>query len=279
MKSIRNILLVSLLMINLNVKASGSDMVETKYVDIGIQAPNAIEIEEEMEDINSLSWVYKLGERDKSNVIDFFGRIFSCSKLNNAFTVLKGTISPREVGSCNDCLESIQTSTLKTPILTTLGQIRDLARVGNTARIVSLLENIIPEEERDNIYEPHHDTFTPEKKDSLVRYFKSRKPISDDYKRAIYSVKSIVEEESDILKACFVFDKYYREKLDFQENLEDPVNLYPCFLNDLEDLGEGEMSFEIWSSELYHQLGTLNLANKPRILELIGYAEEGLKQE
>lgn len=133
------------------------------------------------------------------------------------------------------------------------------------------------EEERNHICEPYHDTFTPEKKDSLVRYFKSRKPISG-YKQAIYSVKSIVEEESDILKACFVFYKY-REKLDFQENLEDPVNLYPCFLNDLEDVGEGEMSFEIWSSELYHQLGTLNLANKPRILELIGYAEEGLKQE
>lgn len=273
MKSIRNYFWVLLLMINLNVKASGSDMVETKYVDIGIQAPNAIEIEEEMEDINSLSWVYKLGERDKSNVIYHFREIFGYSKHNEAFRVLQETISLGIFG-----LKSIKTSTLKTPILTTLGQIRDLARVGNTARIVSLLENIIPEEERNHICEPYHDTFTPEKKDSLVRYFKSRKPISDDYKRAIYSVKSIVEEESDILKAYFVFDKYIGN-LGSKEKLEDPVNLYPCFLNDLEDVGEGEMSFEIWSSELYHQLGTLNLANKPRILELIGYAEEGLKQE
>ena len=73
--------------------------------------------------------MYKLGERDKSNVIYHFREIFGYSKHNEAFRVLQETISLGIFG-----LKSIKTSTLKTPILTTLGQIRDLARVGNTAR-------------------------------------------------------------------------------------------------------------------------------------------------
>lgn len=224
-------------------------------------------VEEEIKDSHSLAWIDKI-EEGKENVANFFNRIFIHSKGNDAFEVLRTIVD----SFYDDCIPAAQKAKVEKEALTIVTQIRDLAKVGNTSKIATLLEDIISDDSVKNYNYLSPDRFPVERKESLQRYLSLAK-------KSFHIIKE--DEDIDMIKAYMIFLNEDEKILNKQMIMDKQslVLLYDgistsVFLEALNDLGESINSYHMWLEELHYLFRTLDPANKPRIIELLNYQPE-----
>ena len=159
----------------------------------------------------------------------------------------------------------------KLRLISTLTNISNLAKVGNTKEIISLLNNIEGDfeiEEEDNNQLPN--IFKLDRKDSLISFF--RRMDNDITKKSfsyLYNIYECINNNNDIIEAS-----NYLEYLRNNDNHSIIYSLRSSILN-LEDFGSGYRAFDIWLNELNTLLSTFDIeTNKPRINELLNYVIE-----
>lgn len=228
-------------------------------------------IEEEMDDINSLSWIYKLEEENKKKIIESLSIIHFRAILENAVGIIESFFHFSVGGhtpyffDASFIFDMPDEDEIKKQAFTTFHQIIDLAKAGNTSKIASLLEIVLSEEEtlrhKEEYLKEEKIKFPSEKKEILRNFFKRRDC-------SVYNIESLVENNNFIE----AYDNFIKEKKVCTKiyvasgffNLKESIS-------NLEDLGEGSRLFFHWSCELEKLLKTLNPENKPRILELLSY--------
>ena len=158
----------------------------------------------------------------------------------------------------------------KLRLISILTNISNLAKIGNTKEIISLLNNIEGDfeiEEEDNNQLPN--LFKLDRKDSLISFF--RRMDNDITKKSFSYLYNIYEciNNNDIIEAS-----NYLEYLRNNDNHSIIYSLRSSILN-LEDFGSGYRAFDIWLNELNTLLSTFDIeTNKPRINELLNYVIE-----
>ena len=159
----------------------------------------------------------------------------------------------------------------KLRLISILTNISNLAKVGNTKEIISLLNNIEGDfeiEEEDNNQLPN--LFKLDRKDSLISFFKRMD--NDITKKSfsyLYNIYECINNNNDIIEAS-----NYLEYLRSNDNYSIIYSLRSSILN-LEDFGSGYRAFDIWLNELNTLLSTFDIeTNKPRINELLNYVIE-----
>ena len=240
---------------------------------VEVSTQTSSNIEEEMDDINSLSWIYKLEEENKEKIITNLSNIHYDAIQENSVGIIESfsrfnSYRPYRT-SYNDDLDFIfdmpNEDEIKKQAFNTFRQIIDLAKAGNTNKIASLLEIVLSEEEtlrhKEEYSKEEKIKFPSEKKEILRNFFKRRGQSFCDIKFSLEN-NNFIEAYDDFMRETRVWMETYVSS-DFFSLRES--------ISDLEDFGEGKKLFFYWSCELVKLLRTLNPENKPRILELLSY--------
>lgn len=274
MKKLKNISLVFVVMFCYNALGSSIEKVT-------ISTQVADSIEEEMNDINSLKWVFEFEDNKKERFLVFFKNIIEVATNNEMVQIinkLSGNIYNIHFSQNPNILHILDVmpdNRIKRQAFSTLGQIADWAKQGNSLRIISLLNNIVPNnfnEYDDLTYEQLETVFPIERKDIFITFI--RRMDNHAGRGNLHNIFSISKsvENNNLIEAYDIFENMTSLKyLNYGD--KKLYDLRASIMN-LEDFGAGYRSFEIWKKETYNLLSTLNLRHKPRILELLSYVGE-----
>lgn len=234
---------------------------------------------QEMEEEQFLSWIDNNDEIEENNRITLLGFLkvvldrATINESSSIIHILAGNshykeeheedTSSNRLAFLDIMPNGIQ---IKMKIFSDLNKIADLAKVGNTRGIVSLLD-ILPRE--DHIEEEHIKlprVFLPDRKDILIKFFKRMD--NDMTRNTLQHLFNVYEAVND--------DNLMRANGSLRRLVTHSSALYDIesSLLNLKDFGAGYRSFNIWLNEMDTLLDTLNLRNKPRISELLSYVTE-----
>lgn len=240
---------------------------------VEVSTQTSSNIEEEMDDINSLRWIYKLEEENKKKIIENLSSIHYHAIQEDAVGIIESFLCfssksyfPYHTELELDFLFDIpDEDEIKKQAFNTFHQIIDLAKTGNTNKIASLLEIVLSEEEtlrnKEEYSKQENIKFPSEKKEILRNFFKRRRQGFCDIGFSLEN-NNFIEAYDYFMRETTVWMKTYITSGFF--SLEQSIS-------DLEDFGEGRKLFFHWNHELEKLLRTLNPENKPRILELLSY--------
>lgn len=249
------------------------------YYNIGI---NYCYASTRTEEEQFLSWLgnndYGIEENNRRTLLDFF-RIILDRAINNKASVIihilagNSHYSNREddidINNSNRLLfldKIPDGNPVKLQIYSDLNRIANLAKVGNTREIISLLNTIeypIEDEEEHIVGLSPITLFPLDRKDSLIRFF--RRMDNDITRNTLHHLFDVYEavEDNNLREAINLFGIFM--------NKSHKLYSYSASLLNLEDFGAGYRSFDIWLNEMNRLLATLNLENKPRINILLDY--------
>lgn len=237
-----------------------------------------------------LSWINDSSEIELDNkirLLNFFKVIKIDAENNKAYSIIHGLAgnpyhNDDDKNNSSRLLSFLDTmpnnTPIKTQILSDLNRIADLAKVGNTKEIVSLIAKGIKSplkhynywiKKEQHMPTPLPSTFPIDRKDNLIRFFKRMdNDITGNSLHYLFDIYEAIANDNDIIEADNLLNN---NRNNHNGNI---YSLKSSILN-LEDFGAGYRSFDIWLNELNNLLGTFNLKdNKPRINELLGYVRE-----
>lgn len=237
---------------------------------------------ERVRDTIPLDWVYELNEEDKDGTLSLFKDIVTKSKEENAVNVIRLLSGFTNTDGDISFLDTIpDDNDLKKRAFATFNQIADLAKVGNTQEIISMLNNTISGYKgRHTHYNFFLQTHFPiERKNSLVSFLKRNEFASDIIRTTITTFAGETIDNStemeNLYGICNCFNIHFKEI--FFPTYDLNFSSLEFVYTNLEDFGAGFRSFQLWKKDLTKLTNTLNPANKPRIIELLNYAKETFK--